>query len=584
MIKLKSVKFWIIFGMLAFATVSILLIFKIYNLTLQEAKTSHQQQQMQMAKTAVQGISYYLDHLVGDMNLLNDLFIKHKYNSSEVQSHLNYFHQHYDNNIVRSIFLTDTNANIYYTTVDSIPEWLTNEIQLMYSKNNKAWYSMVQPFDEVLEDRTLFFLILLKSGQNYSFSKSFKNSSGAGIIGYLIKFDDLMERFIVPLKLGKSDFAWVLDKKGRLIFHPKHTKMLLNSVIESPPECIQCHSSFEMQKSMLDDQKSVAEYTIGDEPTKIMAYVPLILNNETWILAISTYLPEVTANLRENFRLFFILGFIIFGGIIFFGSLLYFINLKRIRAEEGKRNLEKIQDYQAQLNQASKLASIGELVDTVTHEINTPIGIISAHADALLLKKTYSDDIGDALKIIKKQTRRISEYTRSILSYSQSIPFYPELINIEELINECTFLLDHRFRANNITVRKIVDSNLEKVYADKRQMEQVFINLLNNAVDAIKDKGEIKISLKRKIVKSDSGDETKEGIIISIEDNGMGIQDDYIDKIFNPFFSTKSKTQGTGLGLAITKAIIVRHKGRIEVTSKNRQGTLFTIFLPKNIN
>lgn len=584
MTKVKSAKFWIIFGVIAFAAISILLIFKIYNLTLQDAKTSHQQQQMQMAKTAVQGISSYLDYLVSDMNLLNDIFIKHKYNNIEVQSHLNYFHDHYDNNIVKSIFLTDTNANIYYSTADSIPVWLASEIQRMDSKSNKAWYSMVQLYEEVSVDRTLFFLILLKNKQNYNFSKSFKNSTGSGIMGYLINFDKLMEQFIIPLKLGKSDFAWVLDKKGRLIFHPKHTKMLLNSVLDNPPECVDCHSSFEMQKSMLYDKNSVAEYTIGEEPTKIMAYVPLILNNDTWILAISTFLPEVTANLREKFKLFFILGFIIFGGIIFFGSLLYFINLKRIRAEEGKRNLEKIQDYQAQLNQASKLASIGELVDTVTHEINTPIGIISAHADALILKKNYSDDIGEALKIIKKQTRRISDYTRSILSYSQSIPFYPELINIKELINECTFLLDHRFKANNITIRKIFDSNPIKVYVDKRQMEQVFINLLNNAVDAIEKQGEIIISLKRKIVNSDSGDETKEGIIISIEDDGMGIQDDYIDKIFNPFFSTKSKSQGTGLGLAITKAIIVRHKGRIEVTSKNRKGTLFTIFLPKNFD
>jgi len=581
MTKVKSAKFWIIFGMISFAAVSILLIFKIYNLTLQEAKTTHQQQQMQMAKTAVQGISYYLHHLADDMRLLNELLSDRNYSNIEVQSELDYFHKHYDERIVKSIFLTDTIAKIYFSTIDSIPKWLTDELKIMNNKNQETWYSMVQPFDEASDDRTLYFLILTKSKQGYNFNKASGNLAGSGIVGYLINFDVLMEQFIIPLKLGKGDFAWVLDKKGRLIFHPKHAKMLLRSVMKSSQECIECHKSFEMQKAILSKETSFAEYTIGDEPTKIMAYVPLELNNDSWILAISTFLPEVTADLREKFKLFFMLGFIIFGGTIFFGSLLYFINLKRIRAEEGKRNLENVQDYQAQLNQASKLASIGELVDTVAHEINTPIGIISAHADALILKNNYSEDVAETVKIIKKQTKRISEYTRSILSYSQSIPFYPEIINIEELINECTFLLDHRFRANNITVRKIFNSDSVNVFVDKRQMEQVFINLLNNAVDAIKDQGEIKISLTRIIVNIGSG---KEEIKISIEDNGIGIPDDNIDKIFNPFFSTKSKTQGTGLGLAITKAIIARHKGRIEVSCKNRQGTLFTIFLPINIS
>jgi two-component system NtrC family sensor kinase len=329
---------------------------------------------------------------------------------------------------------------------------------------------------------------------------------------------------------------------------------------------------------------SIGEYEIlGDEPPKVMAYFPMDLQNQRWILVISTLLPEVTGKLRDKFRLFFILGFVILGVIIFFSTLVYYLNSKRIRAEEAKRNLEQIQEYQEQLNQASKMASIGELVDTVAHEINTPAGIIAAHADAILLMKEPSAEITELLNVIKRQTRRISDYTRRLLNYSQSMPFYPEPTDLETLITECVFLLNHRFRAKKLSVKKNIELKQTLVSVDRRQMEQVLINLLNNSVDAVESQGEITISLKKISDGSFSEEEEmKEKILISIEDNGAGISQDHLEKIFNPFFSTKSKIKGTGLGLAITKAIIARHKGKIEVNSIPGDSTIFNIFLPLN--
>jgi len=332
------------------------------------------------------------------------------------------------------------------------------------------------------------------------------------------------------------------------------------------------------------EDPSIGEYEIiGVEPPKIMAYFPMDLHGQVWILVISTLLPEVTASLRERFRLFFILGFVILGVIIFFSILVYYLNSKRIRAEEAKRNLEQIQEYQEQLNQASKMASIGELVDTVAHEINTPASIISAHTDAILLMNKPSAEITEPLNVIKRQTRRISDYTRRLLNYSQSMPFYPEPTDLETLINECVFLLDHRFRAKKLSVTKNIELRQTEVFVDHRQMEQVLINLLNNSVDAVESRGEITISLKKIGDGSFSEeDQKKEKILISIEDNGAGIPQEHLDKIFNPFFSTKLKIKGTGLGLAITKAIIARHKGKIEVRSIPGESTMFNIFLPLN--
>ena len=238
-------------------------------------------------------------------------------------------------------------------------------------------------------------------------------------------------------------------------------------------------------------------YVLGSEPDKIMAYVPVRLQNQTWIIAISTLLPKVTTGLRSRFQLFFILGLIILAVILTLGFFIYFLNLRRIRAEEANRNLEEIHQYREQLNQASKLASIGELVDSVAHEINTPAGIIAAHADAIFLENNTDESLREELNIIRNQTRRISDYTRTLLTYSRLMPFKPEAIRIEDLIDECIYLIGHRLKSKKIRLSKSYDASLPLILADKRQMEQVMMNILNNAVDALQDHGEIKISTGR---------------------------------------------------------------------------------------
>ena len=160
--------------------------------------------------------------------------------------------------------------------------------------------------------------------------------------------------------------------------------------------------------------------------------------------------------------------------------VLYFVNTKRIRAEEAKSQSEQMQQLQLQLSHASKLASIGELVDTVAHEINTPTGIISAHADAILLQTNQKNICAEELRIIKKQTKRIHEYTRSLLGYSKRMPFNPQPIKINKIIEESVYLLGHRFRAKQILVSINNIDNLPQLIVDQGQIQQVFINAVAN--------------------------------------------------------------------------------------------------------
>ena len=576
-------KYSLIIGTIIFVLIFAFLISEIYKRTLDDTKRDHQLQQLEMSKTAAQGINYLLDHIFNDMKFLAN-YAKSK---KEESNFPDYFLSTYEPSLVRSIFITDENIKILNSTGEPIPDWAISYLEEIIKTNfivtgiNNYWLSPVIRDESVEENTDLYFLMIVPiigepEKNYYSLTK---------YIGYFISFNSLVERFIKPLRLGKSDFAWVMDGTGRLIYHPNHKEMLFRSISDTTSDCTSCHISFDVPRSMIKaEDPSIGEYAIiGDEPPKVMAYFPMDLHGQRWILVISTLLPEVTASLRDKFKLFFILGFVILGVIIFFSLLVYYLNSKRIRAEEAKRNLEEIQEYQEQLNQASKMASIGELVDTVAHEINTPAGIIAAHADAILLKNEPSAEISEPLNVIKRQTRRISDYTRRLLNYSQSMPFFPEPTDLETLINECVFLLNHRFRAKKISVKKNIELRQTQVFVDRRQMEQVLINLLNNSVDAVESRGEITISLKKIGDGSFSEeDQKKEKILISIEDNGTGIPQDLLAKIFNPFFSTKSKIKGTGLGLAITKAIITRHKGKIEVRSKPGEGTIFNIFLPLN--
>jgi signal transduction histidine kinase len=576
-------KYSLIIGTIIFVLIFAFLISEIYKRTLDDIKRDHQLQQLEMAKTAAQGINYLLDHFFNDMKFLAN-FAETKKEESNFPE---YFLSAYEPYLVRSIIITDENIKIWNSAGEPFPDWAISHLKEIIKTNfivpgtDNYWLSPVIRDESFKENTDLYFLMLVpiisEPENNYYSSTKY--------IGYLMSFNSLVERFIKPLRLGKSDFAWVIDGTGRLIYHPEHEEMLFRSISDTTSECTTCHDSFDVPRLMITSNvPSTGEYSIiGDEPPKVMAYFPMDLHGQQWILVISTPLPEVTANLRDKFRLFFILGFVILGVIIFFSFLVYYLNSKRIRAEEAKRNLEQIQEYQEQLNQASKMASIGELVDTVAHELNTPAGIIAAHADAILLKNDPSAEITEPLNVIKRQTRRISDYTRRLLNYSQSMPFYPEPTDLETLINECVFLLNHRFRAKNLSVTKNIELRQTKVFVDRRQMEQVLINLLNNSVDAVELRGEIIISLKKIGDGSFSTeDQKKEKILISIEDNGTGIPQDHLEKIFNPFFSTKSKINGTGLGLTITKAIIARHKGKIEVVSNPGEGTIFNIFLPFN--
>jgi two-component system NtrC family sensor kinase len=246
------------------------------------------------------------------------------------------------------------------------------------------------------------------------------------------------------------------------------------------------------------------------------------------------------------------------------------------------RDITQLKAVQEQLTHAQKIESVGRLAAGVAHEINTPLGIILGYAQ-LLLEDVEKDGFiyKDVLTIVK-QTKICSKIVADLLNFSRSSKSNITEFNMNEAIEEVIGMIEHTFSMNHVIVQREYDKNLLLMKGDKEKLKQVFINLLNNAFDAIGKNGSI-------CVNTGMGKDQNE-IKISISDTGVGIAKENIKKIFEPFYTTKGPDQGTGLGLSVTLGIIKEHNGSIKVFSpplskkKQEQGTEFIVLLPSGLH
>lgn len=225
-----------------------------------------------------------------------------------------------------------------------------------------------------------------------------------------------------------------------------------------------------------------------------------------------------------------------------------------------------------ELREKENLALIGEVVSGIAHNLSNPLNIISGNADYLLLEKKETDEGHEELKVILEETTRITKSIRQLLNFSKPVTLTCEPININEILEEITKREKFVTTNKNITFKKRFAKYLPEISADKDLIIDVFLNIINNSIQALSSKGIINIKTSR----------NENSIIIEIADTGMGIAKENLGKIFKPFFSTKDYGKGTGLGLSFAARVIKEHRGKIEVTSKPSKGTSFKLFLPIN--
>jgi signal transduction histidine kinase len=239
---------------------------------------------------------------------------------------------------------------------------------------------------------------------------------------------------------------------------------------------------------------------------------------------------------------------------------------------EQVRMRKELENTQAQLMQAEKIASLGRLAAGVAHEINNPLAGILIYAE-LLERQLQSGVVNrEYIAEIIGQTLRCQQIVNRLLEFSRQSLGQRTNFNANDVLRRCLDLLTHHAMFHNIEVHTQLDPQLPEIIGDPGQLQQVFTNLLLNAADAMQGQGRITVSSQPSPHRS--------GIILTFTDTGCGIPSDIRSKIFEPFFTTKPPGKGTGLGLAIVYSVIQRHGGTIEVDVVPGGGTTFTIRLP----
>jgi two-component system NtrC family sensor kinase len=270
-----------------------------------------------------------------------------------------------------------------------------------------------------------------------------------------------------------------------------------------------------------------------------------------------------------------------------FNSMAYDIKRFREKLEnwalelqrEVDRKTAEIMEAQEQLVNAEKLASLGRLAAGVAHELNSPLtGIVTfAHLMRQRVSSGSPQDSED-LDIIIEQANRCSKIIKGLLGFSRKGDSEKIQININDLLENSLSMVKNQSKFHNVKIESHLSRDIPTVTADPNQIQQVIINMLSNAADAMKDRGEITIAT-RSI--SENG---AEFIEMEFTDTGPGIIPEHMGRIFEPFFTTKAVGKGTGLGLPVSYGIVKRHGGDIIVKSKAGRGTSFVIRLPLKVN
>ncbi len=248
----------------------------------------------------------------------------------------------------------------------------------------------------------------------------------------------------------------------------------------------------------------------------------------------------------------------------------------KILENEVKEKNRAQQIVEDRLVQSAKLAAVGEMAAGVAHELNNPLTTVSGFSELLLESMEKDSPEYEDMTLIHKEAHRARAVVRRLLDFTRQDAILHLDADINEILSEVLALVHHLAKMNNVNISIALWNELPSLRLDKNQIQQVLLNLIHNAIQAMPTGGDLILETQLNLKDNENW------VTIIIRDNGVGIKEKDLDKIFKPFFTTKVIGEGTGLGLSISYKIISDHGGYIDVDSKANVGTTFAVWLPVN--
>jgi signal transduction histidine kinase len=242
--------------------------------------------------------------------------------------------------------------------------------------------------------------------------------------------------------------------------------------------------------------------------------------------------------------------------------------------DDLRRRIEEVHSAHTQLSQSAKLAAIGELAASVAHEVNNPLMVIFGHAERLRREVADKPAALARLDAINEQTQRATKIMRRLLDFARRREPALSSIDIREVLQRSLDLVAGRLAHGKVVADIEHVGAAYLVLGDRDQLTQVFVNLFNNALDAMPEGGTLGV---RSELRAADGIPC---LTVSVSDTGVGIASDELSHVFQPFFTTKPDGKGTGLGLSVSLGIVRKHEGTLEVMSERGKGSTFMVSLP----
>ena len=401
-----------------------------------------------------------------------------------------------------------------------------------------------------------------------------------GSVGILVDLKSLAMRYLDAIKVGQTGYAWVISQAGTVLYTPVPgvTGRSIWEVNKDNP------SAGPLVSAMLQGREGTAEYTsqrIGDRhvsPTrKYAVFAPMHLGNTVWSICVASSEQDVFADLttfRNKLAVTMGVFFVVGVALSTLGARAWLIAKER---EKTVRAELEIAEQRNQLTHLSRVSMLGELSGSLAHELSQPLTAILGNAVAaqLLLEQAEPDlnQLRDILRDIEADDERAGEVVRRLrlLLKRGEIQFQPLAAN--ELVDEVLKLLRGELIDRGVIAHAELAPNLPTLQADKVQLQQVLINLVTNACDAMVD-----VPRERRSVTIRTALDGDDFVLISVFDSGPGIAEEKLEQVFEPFFT--SKPNGMGLGLSVCRTIANAHKGKLWAEYRPGRGATFHLSLP----